>query len=487
MGIKDVFFKKIKRGYQAAEFSRLTNDWVASFTSADTEIKSAITATRARGRDLGRNNPFVRSWLRSLTNNVVGGGVRMQSNARDDLGNPIESFNKSVEAEFKYWCKKENCHVAGSLSFEDIQRMNIRNVAESGEIYIRKIRKKFGKSKIPLALQILESDMLDVNFNGEYKGRPVRMGVEVDEYNRAIAYHFWSVHPGDLSFLQSNKSNERVRVPAADVIPLFLKERPIQTRGITWLASAAMSLRHLGGFIDATVVGKRVKASVMGFITQPEVESNDGIQTQAGERVEDFAPGKFVHLDPGENVEVPNLGGDSNEFNPFVQAMMRTVAAGVGSSYEEISKDYSQSNYSSSRLSLMSERDNYKALQQWFIRDFLQPVFEEWLELAVMSGVVKLPANLSNDYFLNPEKYNQPKWMPRGWDWVDPQKDIQADILAINEGLKTRAEVLADEGRDFEETVSAIKKEQELLSKNGIILKESNIGGGNETNNQTGS
>lgn len=484
MGFLDIFFKKQngKRSYQAAEYSRLVSDWIASFTTSDAEVRAALPVLRARGRDLGRNNPFARSVLRSHENNVIGSGIRMQSNARDKQGNPIIEFNKQVEKEWRIWCRQENCHVGGTLSFQDIERMVIRERAEAGEVFVLLINRKFGRSKVKLGLQILESDMLDVNFNGEYRGNIVRMGIEVDEFNRPEAFHFFKNHPGDTSFNGRGGSQERVRVEAKYVRHLFIKERPTQSRGVTIFAAAIMSLRHLGGFIDATVVGKRVKASVMGFITQPEVETSENAIVQNGERVEDFAPGKFVHLDPGEKVEIPNLGGDSgNEFNPFVQAMLRNVASSTGTSYEEVSKDYSQANYSSSRLSLMSERDNYKVLQQWIIRDFHQPVFEVWLEIAVMSGVIKTP----NDFYINQENYNQPKWLARGWDWVDPQKDINADKEALKAGLKTLSDCLADEGKDFEETFEQIKKERELLKKHGIELDIFNeIGGKGEKNNK---
>jgi lambda family phage portal protein len=494
VGIKNIFFKNTNqssRNDEVARVNRLTSDWIGSFQSSDAEIKGALAVARARGRELGRNNPFVRSWLRGLQNNVIGAGIRMQSDARDKAGNLLKQFNQDVEREWALWCRKDSCHTAGQLTFANIERLLLRNTAESGEVFVRKVYKKFGRSKVAFALQILESDLLDHNFNGEFKGNQVRMGVEVDEFNRPVAYHFFSVHPGDLIFANRQNNQQRVRVPASEIIPLMAIERPVQVRGITWLAASATSLRQLGGFIDATVIGKRVKASVMGFIQRTESEdpNDDSAEIEAGERVEDFSPGKFVHLDPGETVNVPNLGGDNGaDFAPFSKTMIRTAAAGVGGSYEELSKDYSDSNYSSSQLSLLGERDQYKMLQKWIIEEFHQAVFEEWLHWAMLGGAIKTDNNIFNDYVLNKDRFNQPKWLPRSWNSIDPIKHVTAQKEALSAGLKTLTECLADDGKDFDETVAQIKHEREILKQNGIELDVfQNIGAKNETKNQNNS
>ena len=160
--------------------------------------------------------------------------------------------------------------------------------------------------------------------------------------------------------------------------------------------------------------------ALMGFITSPEGELQ-GDDVMDGERVQDFSPGVFRYLAPGESVTVPDLHAPDGQFEPFMRAMLRAVSAGLGVSYESVSHDFSSTNYSSSRLSLLEERDTYRQLQAWMIENFHQRVFEAWLDMAVLSGALDLPM-----YDMDPDRYREVRWMPRGWAWVDPQKEVDA-------------------------------------------------------------
>jgi lambda family phage portal protein len=452
-----------KRAYQAAAISRLTNDWILSATSADSEVRPAINVLRMRMRDLGRNNDYVRSYLSEIEKNIIGKGTRLQSNVRDASGKLDKNVNSQIETEWAIWGKKESCDVAGKLSFAQIERMLIRNIAESGEILIRKHYQRFGKSRIKLSLQVIESDHLDHDFNGKYGDNEVRMGVELNQYGRPVAYHLFKTHPGDNAPMMK-LDRDRIRVDASEVLHLFIMERPNQSRGVPWLVSTVSTLRHLNGYIEAAVVKKRAQAGVMGFIETGDPEIEPPESEENGEYVEYFEAGTIKRLNPGEKVTVPNLGGGTeSEFDPFVNLMLRKSAAGGGSSFESISKDFSKSNYSSSRLALLSERDLYEMIQSWFVESFNEWVFENWIEAGVLSGVFRF-----SDYSKNPDKYCSPKFMTRGWDWVDPSKDIEADKEALKAGLKTMSEILARKGKDFEETVMQISKEREFMKANGV-------------------
>jgi lambda family phage portal protein len=162
----------------------------------------------------------------------------------------------------------------------------------------------------------------------------------------------------------------------------------------------------------------------------------------------------FKYLAPGEKVTVPQLDAPDGQLEPFLRAMLRAMAAGVGCSYETISRDFSQTNYSSSRLSLLEDRENWKALQHFMIENFHRPVFEAWLEMAVLGGALSLPA-----YETDPDRYRRVRWMPRGWSWVDPAKEVEAYKTAVRCGFKTQADVVAEQGGDLEELLLARKAE----------------------------
>ena len=44
--------------------------------------------------------------------------------------------------------------------------------------------------------------------------------------------------------------------------------------------------------------------------------------------------------------------------------------------------------------------------------------------------------------------YYDVKWIPPGFAWVDPLKDIKAQVMAVRAGFKSRAEVVSEQGYD---------------------------------------
>ena len=454
------------RMHQGARVSRLTSDWVTSGTSADSEIKGSFKALRNRARQLCRDNDYARQALRSIQNNVIGHGIRHQGQVRMLRGGKLdETVNEQIHMEWEKWMHKNSCDVSGILGFHDIERLIVRSMAESGEVFIRMIRKPFGKSKVPFALQVLEADyLIDDEMPPVKNGNFMRMGIEVDQYLRPEAYHFYASHPGDISAGLPRVSQKRIRVPADEVIHLFLPERPGQTRGVTWFASALMRLHMLQGYEEAEVVRARASSALMGFIQSPEGELI-GDEIYDDQRVSEFTPGVFKYLAPGESVTVPDLNAPDGQLEPFTRSMLRAVAAGVGVSFESISKNFSESNYSSSRLSLLEERDTYRVLQRYMIENFHQEIFDHWLDMAVLSGCLDLPA-----YETNPDRYRASKWVPRCWEWVDPQREVDAYKTAVRCGFKTLAQVITEQGGDLDAVLMQRQSELAKLDEMDIVL-----------------
>jgi lambda family phage portal protein len=454
-----------RRAYGGARFNRLTSDWVSSSTSADSEVRSSFKMLRNRARQMCRDNDYARQALRALEMNVVGHGIRHQGQVRMQRGGRLdEAMNAQIHAAWESWGHKSRCDVSGLLSFHQIERMLIRSLAESGEVFVRMIRRPFGDSRVPFALQVLEPDyLIDDDVPQASGGNMVRMGIEVDSYLRPQAYHFYANHPGD-TYAGNYKSNaKRIRVPANEVIHLFMPERPGQTRGVSWFSSALMRLHMLQGYEEAELVRARASSALMGFITSPEGELI-GDEVYQGERVQDFSPGKFAYLDPGQSVTVPDLNAPDGQLEPFTRSMLRAAAAGLGVSFESLSKNFSESNYSSSRLSLLEERDTYRVLQRFMVENFHQVVFDQWLEMAVLSGELNLPG-----YDSNPDRYRASRWVARSWEWVDPQKEVEAYKTAVRCGFKTLGQVIAEQGGDLDDTLVMRQAELAMLDEMNII------------------
>ena len=472
--------KTTKRSFTGGEVNRLTAGWTTSVSSADTEIKGDIKRLRERSRDLIRNVDYCKNAIRAITDNVVGTSVRLQAQIRQQRGGKLnQRLNDQVETAFKKWGHADSCDVSGKLSFDDICRNAVNAWASDGECFIRLIRgRKFGSSDTPLALQLLESDMVDEDYQGKApkKGWEWRMGVLVDEWHRPRQYAFFSRHPGDTLFInQPTAERNHIFVEAKDVIHLAKFDRPGQTRGIPWLSSSIQRIHHLQGYEQSEIIARRVSSAQMAWITTPEGElSGDDVVDE--ERVYDMSPGSIRYLAPGEQIHVPNLDSPSGQFEPFVRAMIRALSAGIGVSYSTLSRDSSQTNYSSSRLDLLQDQESFKALQRQLREIVLEPVYKEWLELSVLGGSLNLP-----NYTTEPQRYQVARWMFKSFGWVDQMKECTANQLAVASGFKLQSQVLAEQGLDLEEFLTARKNEIELAESMGLSFETTTKGASNET------
>ena len=462
------------RSYAGAQWGRTTADWVTLSTSADAELYTSLRNLRNRTRQLVRDNEHAKHAQRIIRNNVVGHrGIGLQSEVLTRAGKLNERVNDRIEAAWARWCRADSCHVAGKLSLTAIQQMVMGEVPTAGEILVRLVRKAFGRSRVPLALELIEADQLVETLSGRGpNGNQIRMGVEVDDWLRPVAYWLYPRHPGDVMLQGQPQSNEYQRVPADEILHIATFDRPSQTRGVPWFHAALTKLRHIVGTEEAEIVRARASAAVMGFIQSPETddpsnpESGDADGVMDGEQVWDLSPGVMRKLAPGETFSgfAPNQSNAA--LDPFLRYMLRSVAAGIGLSYESLSRDYSQSNYSSSRMALLDDRDHWRALQVWLCEVLLQPVFERWLDMAVLAGELPLPG-----YETSPELYQAVRWMPRGWDWVDPAKEVAAAKAAVRAGFVTVADVVAAKGGDWEDVFKQRARERQLAEDLELVLE----------------
>lgn len=479
--LKGIFTGKITRKQQrgiiaAAASNRFTADWNVDIFSGDQIVYSDLPKLRSRARLEAKANPYARKYLLLCSQNIVGEGFKLQNKAK--IGERLDNrANSIIEIEFKNWSKRGICTVDGRMTLRKLQEVAVLAVARDGEVFIRKIKTK--ENKYGFALQLIESDMLDVFHNEQLSnGRYIRMGIEFNEWHKPIAYHFWKKQPRYSEVWGAMPSGEKIRIPAEQIIHLYDFERSSESRGISWLAPVLYSLKMLNGYSEAAVINARVTASKMGFWVQQDgmgsPESYAGERDADGNYVDQVSPGLFEFAPDGYQLTTFDGKYPDAQYAPFVKAILRSVASGLGISYNSLSSDLEGVNYSSIRAGLLEERDNWKRLQQWFVDNALNEIFAEWLEMGLLTGAITLPYNKY-------DVYNNPMWAAKRWAWVDPQKDISAQILAINAGLKTRQDAIAETGNDLEDTFKQLALEQDLIEEYGI-----NINGTEKQNTNAG-
>lgn len=461
-GTKTALPTPARRSFSAAQVSRLTASWTTTNKSADADLRGGLSVLRARSRDLERNNEYARRFLDMCVDGIVGDkGIRLQNKAANANGTLDKSANDKVEAAWADWGRLGVCEVSGMFDWTMVQALAVRTWKRDGECLVR--LRRDARNKHRFALQFIDIDQLDERHNDQLKnGNQIRMGVEVDSDSRPVAYHLLKYHPSDI---MAATSQERVRVPADQIVHLFNAERPGQTRGIPRMAPAMTSINNIGGYVEAAIINARTGASKMGFFTK----TNDAAQFESDEKDErgnfitDADPGSFDILPTGYDLKTFDPAYPSNEFDDFMKRNLKGVSAGWGVSYHRLANDHTDASWSSVRQAAGDERDGWKFDQQVFIARFVQPIFEAWLSMALLTQALRLPV----DKF---EKLNSPRWQPRRWTWVDPMKEEQARTEAYQQRRSSLTKLLAEQGEDIEEVFDEIAAEQQLAAAKGITL-----------------
>lgn len=232
-----------RASYRGANVGRLFRDWIAGILSPDRELRVNIRTLRARARELVRNNDYAAGFVDELCDNIIGEkGIQLQGRVTDRAGNLKESTNWALEEAWEEWGNPENASADTRSSWVDLERLAVRTIAVDGEAFFR-IHSGY-ENEFGFALQMLDADLLDETFERPPDADEVeiRMGIEQNKYGRPLAYHFWRRHPSDRGHIR----NDRIRIPAREIIHLFVQHRAGQSRGVTWFAPVMASVHMLG-------------------------------------------------------------------------------------------------------------------------------------------------------------------------------------------------------------------------------------------------
>lgn len=464
-----------KRFFTVGE-SKAFIGWEPSLVSADTALYGNLNMMKARARDLARNNDYMKHFLRLLVSNVIGPrGFRLQCLLKKGEERHRE-VNKLIET---YWNAsgklKNSPSICGKMTRRDMSILWLKTLAVDGEaITIR--HPGFKGNKFRTAVQIIDPALLDWTLNESLSnGVKIKMGVEMDENDTPIAYHFLNHHPFDLMW-SNTKATRHTRVEASRVRHTFLMEFPGQTRGISWLASPAVRSHMLSKFEEAVVVGARVAASKMGFYRATadyEGEAPGDAEDDDGTMRNTVEPGVFEQLPRGIEVQTFDPSFPPANLEEFMNSQLKGLASGLGIDYVSMANNLEGVNYSSIRAGNIEQQAIWRSLQQFEIDHFEDPHFSEWTEIQAINPDVAIDAKHARDLLL----LDAYKFIPRGWQWVDPLKEVQANTQAIDALLTSRSRVVAETlGEDYEDMLEEMAECKRLEDKYGIEPQRSHLG-----------
>lgn len=459
-----------QRRFDGARIDRLTADWFATESSLNEELRADLNGLRKRGRQLATNNDYARKFRGMVENNLIGpAGIRLQSKVEDSPGKPDSLASAAIEAAYEEW--SQCCDVTGQLSLRDLCENVVGGLPSDGEFLVRQVRGADAQNRFNFALQVIDVDRIDTSFNGSHGGNTVIMGIEVDAYRRPLAMHLFEAHPQD----GARTGRRRIRVEASEMLHKFKVERAEQMRGIPWMAPGMLSLHHLGNFMLSALLAAEHGANHYGFFEQkedagagPPMGQQEGYGA-AAVNIATSQPGMYDTLPTGYSFTPHESKYPNDVFGPFAKTMLQRIATGWRVAYHSLANDLEGVSFSSIRSGTLEERDRWMADQQWFIGAFMEPVFQSWLEMALMSGAITMP-NGSALPAAKAAKFRQHEWQPRRWEWVDPKNDMEAKVLSVRAGLMAPQDLSAAMGYDFEDTLKAIKAAQDLAKTLGVTL-----------------
>ncbi|SES66101.1 phage portal protein, lambda family [Paracoccus homiensis] len=455
---------------KSAVTDRLTRRQARDPMPADEVIDRNWRVLVARSREMTGENDYGRGYLRLVRQNVVGStGVRLQAQVRDTNRQSDTGANDAIEAAWARWGKRGNCSMDGRRSFHRLEMAVIQSCARDGEFFGR-IHTGRHAGPWGFAVQVIDPLRVPIEVREDYLpgGGFIRHGIEFDAYGRPL---FYLVRVGDREPADRVIGGRRLaRIPADQMIHVFVEDIEGQKRGLPWTATALWRLQMTAGFEDAALVNARAGAAKGGYLEWeegygPEIDSEDLVDEDP--LYFDAEAGVVQELTPGLRYKDANPTYPSGEFSTFLKAMLRGAASGLGVAYNNFAGDLEGVNFSSIRQGTLEEREYWKELQEWLIESFHQQVYERWLPWSLLSGRVTLE-NGQPLPAAKLDKFSAATWLPRRWAWIDPVKDVQAQLEARRGGLISTQQLIREAGRDPETVYREIAEDVRQMEAAGV-------------------
>lgn len=449
------------KNYDAAGYDRINSNWRVFNESAEMTDRYSRDTVRARARDLERNSDIMNAVIGAYKRNVFGAGYRLRVNSSN------EELNTKIEKLWKIWCKKQNCDVTGTQSFASLMRMAAQRKKVDGGILF--LKRYTSGGIIPFKLQALEVDELDqTTTTPKNKGNRVIGGIEYNSYNRAVGYYIRQYG------IDGTVITEPIYIEAKDIIFYYTKTRPSQIREISDMTPTITRIRDANEFMRAVSVKERILSCLSAFIKRALPVAGLGAGrgvggSSAGEKQYDYqgktlTPGMIQYLNPGDEVQVVNPSGQATDATAYIKQEIRLVGAGQGLSYETISRDMSESNYSSARQGLIEDELTY-AEEKDLLMEVMTEIYESFLISLVLAGKIQI-----NDFWENKETYMDHSWIQAPKRWIDPLKETNANKTALNTGQKTWADLAAENGKVWKEQIDEMVEIMEYGKTKGIDM-----------------
>ncbi|MEE8128181.1 phage portal protein [Candidatus Vondammii sp. HM_W22] len=482
--------------HRGARYEREMMSWSPQLRSADADLLPDMKTLVARSYDLARNYPMASGGIQIHLDNIIGAGLRLSAKPDyralgQDAEWAAEWSRRYVEPKFRLWSEDPGCYIdaARRLTMASMLGLGYRQFLMAGDILGTAEWLPGRGNRYSTAIQMVEPARLS-NPVGRFDSNRLRAGVDLDRMGAARGYHIRSAMQSDSRFAGAETQTWK-RVPRetpwgrTQVIHIFEQERAGQTRGKTGLATIIANSFKLGKFQDismeAATVNSMFAATIeteFNYAQAAEVMGNDdAIKVADGliDAMGDFHSAKTVkmdgvkvpHLYPGERLNMSSVNHPGPNFAEFEKSFLRNQAAGWNLTYEQLARDYSETNYSGARAGLQEVWKFFNGRRQLIGGRFASSIYELWLEEAIDKGDVPLPPG-GPDFYEAKAAYCRSRWIGPAKGQIDPLKENKSDDLEMDMGTLTLEDACAARGKDWEENLEQISREKKRMSELGL-------------------
>jgi len=470
---------------KGAGWTRDVADWNPRRGSADADILRDLPMLTGRSRDIERNNGVANGIVRTLTDNVVGTGFRLVPRPNYlALGKDkawADDWSLKVSALWWQWAETTACDAADTMTFDQITTQILTGQILNGSALALPLWLPDRNDGFATKLQTVEADRLS-NPNGEPDSQRRRGGIEFDEYGAPVAYHVRKVHPGD--FLIAGVQNvtdmftwetipRRTPFGRARVLHVFDPQRSQQSRGKPLLSSVLSEFKNVDRYTMAELQAAVVNAMIALVIQTPM--DPEQVAHLFGNNMDKYLAfrdehhvrlqaGSAISLNPGDTAQSFLPQRPASGFGAFLENMHRIIGLPAGLPYELVMKDFSKTNYSSARASMLEAWRSFLRCRDWLGTQWCDPVYDLWLEEMVNAGRIEAAG-----FYDKRAAWTRCRWIGPGRGWVDPVKEAQAAQIRMASFITTLEDECAETvGGDWREKLDQAAVEREYKVAKGL-------------------
>lgn len=470
--------------YTGASNKRSLISWLTSSNDADSDLLPELGELRDRAQDLYRNAPTARGAIKRLVTGAVGAGLIMRSTIDRKILNLSNdealAWEDAAEREFYLWADSRECDFSRRMTFWQMQSLAYKSQKVRGDCVA--LLPYVPRDGVPydLRVQLIEADRVS-NPDHRPDDNKIAGGIERDDNGVPVAIHVQTVHPGSIYAGVAPKWD---RIPIfgkntgrRQVLHLMDFERIDQSRGEPALAPVIETLKQLTRYSAAELSAAVINAILTVFVKRPV----EGENLTTGQRFE-YTPeqkaawenrgnivlgsGTAIEGAPGEELQTVAATRPNAQFDPFFMACLKQIGMALSIPFEVLVQHF-QSSYSASRAALLEFAKAMKEERAWFISNYDQLIYEEFITEAVLKGRLNAPGFLDDPIIRS--AYCQAEWIGASVGQVDPVKEATAARLRIDGRLSTYGREVAElTGADFEQVAYLLQKELRLLKELGL-------------------